>query len=297
MLVYSPYFKEGEIFVNYFERLKQINEEIEILKEHRDFLVSEEENIVADSQEYVIRRNKFGKYMVRDIMAENVEIKVKADIVEIESEIVKLKGFRDKILDTIIKATNISVYDAFRLAEKFGMYLRLENVGEKTYLVPQDLCVAKSGINSIIEESELLEELREINTIEENNGQIIMKEPLKLIPYYERSKRTINGEVKTKISVNQSIPELASGVEVTYNGGLQIYKRSGDSIVFNENVLNLFPYDVLAFFDYYISRIFENPMLNVMEVYEEYRKQDAVIGLSYDDPAVEDIYRSKRGRK
>jgi len=283
--------------VNYFEKLKQINEEIEILKEHRDFLVSEEEKIVADSQEYVMRRNKFGKYMVRDIMAENVEIKVKADIVEIESEIVKLKGFRDKILDIIIKATNISVYDAFRLADKFGMFLRIENIGQKTYLVPQDLCVTKSGINSIIEESELLEELREMNTIQENNGQIIMKEPLKLIPYYERTRRTVDGEVKTKVSINQSIPELASGVEVTCNGGLQIYKREGDSIVFNEGVLNLFPYDLLAFFDYYINRIFDNPMLNVMEVYNEYQKQDNVIGLSYDDPALEDIYRNKRGRK
>lgn len=327
--------------MKYLDTLKRINEEIATLNEHKAYLLDSEDEFIAKSQEYVFNRNKFGKYMVYDIALENVELKMKKDLVDIESRLVELKRVRDQLIEFILKATRISTVDVIELAAKFGIYLKTEDVGTKKLLVPYDLCIIRSGINSVASEEELIELMREVNNITISNGQIVMKRPLNVVPLYVRSKhespvnndeeaKTVNDTASdiakkpktfteflkylfgnspaeteqvvvkpaakksnVKISVNSNIAELASGAEITINGGLQIYKRDGDNIVFNSEVLNLFPYDVLAFFDYYLDKLFENPNINIMDVCKSYLKEVPVGGLSYDDPAMNDTYRRR----
>lgn len=273
--------------MNYFNELEKANEEILRLKNYASIILADEESITLKSEEYLRESSMYGDFYLPDRLSTPVRQQIKKDILELEKQINKLKAYRNEIIDKIIKLTSISVSDLLSILENFKMYFKVERIGARSLIIPQDVCIIKNGSQNVIEESKLISKLAAFNTIKADDGKIVPKDVEQSVPLYIRS--TSNG-----ISINNHILELASGIEVNELEGLKLYQRSKDGVEFNRDLLNILPYDVLAFIDYFVAKRFETPVITIMAAYNEYKQeQTSVKGLSYDDPAMKDSYRHR----
>lgn len=268
--------------MSYFDELDRINEEIRMIKNHSEYLlinmeeIEEKNNLQLEEEEH--RKLEPGDLQISSINTKKV---LGREIDELKQDILRLKDRREEMIRTILNAAKLSIQETLCLMDKFGSYYRIEVIGNKTFIVPQAFYLVRHGLNSIAEEEELNELACQYNHVD-----CQAKKSATTAPMY---KKTSKG-----IQINDQILTSVAGLEVNDFEGVQIYKREGNEIIFNGKILNLFPYDVVAFLDYLVISRFEHPRLSMDEAWKQYRVNNQVLAFSQDDPSLEDIYRTKK---
>lgn len=265
--------------MNYFYELDRINEEIQTIKNHCEYLLDNMGDIEQQNNLQLKELNQQlnpGKADYNSIHTKDV---LRREILQLQQDILALKDKREDVIRTILNASKISVQEVICLMDKFKSYHRTEMIGKKTLIVPQDFYLLRSGANSVMGE----EQLKEMASEYQNVG-LPLKKSSYTAPLY---KQTSNG-----ILENNYLLTIVAGLEINDLEGIQIYKREGNEVVFNGKILNLFPYDVVAFLDYLVISRFENAKLTMEEAWKQYSKTK-VLTFSKEDPALEDIYRTR----
>lgn len=273
--------------MNYFEEIEKINVEILDLRRQASYIIRDEKIMALISENYFKENCDHYGVPISNEIGYSIRMAIKDDVLEIKNKIVDLKKKRDAICTKIVDASKLSTFDCIAILEKFGMFYKIERLGVKTLIVPQDLNITKFGTKSIMPESELLKKLEKQQSVKEKDGKIIQSDVEHWVPLYINS--TVYGT-----HLNNHIPELTAGIEISDIEGIQVYKTTADGVEFNSKLLNIFPYDVLAFLDSFIMQKIENPELNVLAAFDAYAKDcNSALGLSYDDPTMKDTYRHR----
>jgi len=267
--------------MNYFNRLDQINSEIEMINEHIQHLVKGKEDIIALNEIYAQQSEAMTDAQKESLNSFATEFVIREELHGLERKKLKLITERDDIIKKVIFASRFSVNEVIDILDRFECYYKAERIGVRTFLVPQDLCLMRAGYNSVIEEEALNKLLAEYNY-----GENVKKSAYSMQLYV----KTPNG-----VKENKQTLTVVAGLEVNDMEGIQVYQRTGNTISLNKRVVNLFPYDVLAFIDYLIVGRLDKPRLTLEEAWKEYNGIDnKVLSFSKDDPALEDIYRKTR---
>lgn len=268
--------------MNYFDELERINAQIEMIRNHSEYLLNNMDEIEEQNNaqlEDVNRSLEPGKADVNSICTREV---LRKEMTELQQAILNLNSKREEIIRTILNASKLSVQDVIILMDKFKSYHRTERIENKTYIVPQDFYLLRTGANSIVSKEQLVEEVTPYFDVLSKT-----KRSAYCVPMYIK---TANGTQE-----NDQILTVVAGLEVNDFEGVQIYKRENNEIIFNGNILNLFPYDVIAFLDYLVTSRFANPKLTMEEAWQQYKLGNTkVLTFSKEDPALEDIYRNRK---
>lgn len=291
--------------MNYFIKLDKLNWELLELRKELNYLIANVDELSNATDTYF---KKLGDYPIY-----NAKLAILKEAQDIENKIINLNNAREEVIRKILRASFISAADMIYLFDEFKSYHKLIKVGIKNLIVPQDFNLISTGEHSIMSEEEYNQNLEDY-LVPMGNG--ITAKPKKSaydMPMYVRKSINTGEGIKEEILVNDQILTCVAGLEVNDLEGIQIYIRDNNGIRFNPNVLNLLPYDIIAFLDFYITKRLEilefniyesnkekkstNSSFGIREAMKLYKENNEIIGLSYDDPALEDLYRSKRGRK
>ncbi len=271
--------------MNYFEELGRINDDILSFKGSVEYLLSNVDELTQETKNYLQQSYEYNGFDLSENSSTAISLKIRRDALGLQDKVNRLKIQREEIISKIINCTSISISDIIRLLNEFGLYYKTERFGTKTLIVPQSLYIIKTGSQSVMDEEDFLRILRKVRAFKERNGQLIPTEVVQSVPLYINS--TIYGKV-----LNNHITEVASGIEVSDLEGIKLYVRTESGVSFNKKLLNIFPYDVLAFIDYFVMKRFDNPTFDIIEAYKEYTNGKSFVGgLSYDDPIMIDTHR------
>ena len=291
--------------MKYFMELERINNEILELRNMLYYLITNVDELSEKTDAFFKKQGNYPIY--------SAKLTILKEAQEIENKIINLNNTREDVIRRILKASFISTADMIYLFDEFKSYHKLLKIGIKNVIVPQDFNLISIGEHSVMSEEEYNQYLVDYLV---PMGDGITAKPKKsaydMPMYVRKSKKTSDG-IKDEIVINDQILTCVAGLEVNDLEGIQIYVRDNNGIKFNPKVLNLLPYDVISFLDFYITKRLEilefnvyetdkqkklmNSAFGIHEAMDLYKENNEIIGLSYDDPALEDIYRNKRGRK
>lgn len=207
---------------------------------------------------------------------------LRREIHALNSRLKRAMDFSEEIIQAILKASSLTAAEAIALLEHFNAYYKLEKIGMKTYIVPLDFSFIKTGPKSVAKESEI-DEIAETYT---NIDDKIAKKSAYTAPVYKKTKRPFEDEIE----LNDKLLISVAGLEVSQSCGIQIYRRSGNNVELNGDILNLFPYDMIALLDFHIKRRLDNPETTLKSSIKKFETEGG-LSLSKDDPTLEDYFK------
>lgn len=263
-----------------FNELEKVNEEISSTISQSDYLLSNMPDIAQLSENYLKEANETYTPGGTGINSTSITQIIRGDAIDLQRKLLSLRRKREEIIKTILNSSIFTVAEVIDLMDAFGAYYKEEDIGITTLLVPQDFALIRNGNHSIISEEEM------DGIAFDYTSSVAAKKSAYSMSMYKKSD---NG-----IILNDELLTAVAGVEVSDIGAIQLYVRNGNSVEFNGEMLNIFPYDVLAFLEVFISERWSNPNLKVKETVKEYLKASESLKFSSDDPALEDLYRTKK---
>lgn len=213
---------------------------------------------------------------------------LRREIHTLNSRLKRALDFSFEIIQTILKASSLTAAEAIALLEHFNAYYKLEKIGMKTYIVPLDFSFIKTGSKSVAYESEIDEIAGSYTNIDGNTA----KKSAYTAPIYKKTKRPFEDEIE----LNDKILIPVAGLEVGQSSGIQIYRRSGNNVELNGEILNLFPYDMIALLDFHIKRKLDCPEVTLESSIKKFEAENELT-LSKDDPTLEDYYERSARKK
>ncbi len=168
-------------------------------------------------------------------------------------ERIKLRAEREKKISIAIDNAWLNVDEVIKILDKFGIYYRTIRYGVRTLLVPQDFVLLNNTIDGA--------KLNAMVAARLNVGNKKEKDITVMSMY-----RNDGGH----ISLNRELGVLTSALMVDDLRGIPVYKRENDNIAINEEIVNIFPYEVIAFIEYYIALKNKNRNVTIDEAYQDY---------------------------
>lgn len=295
--------------MNYFAELDRINIALSELKAHQDYLLNSLDEIASLNKKLLSDADGMFDSEYDKLNESATKLVLREEAMDLNHKTFILNDKREEIIKKILGASKFSVKEIIDLMDDFGSYHKVEERGLTKLIVPQDLDFDRFGRKMLTQEESdrLVSEYMNTRTNAYNVSAYVTKKHSDksskkinllvsdMIPA-KKSAYNVSAYVKTQegIKPNKEILTFVAGLEVTDIEGVQIYKREGNDIVLNGKVVNLFPYDVLAFLDYAVMKRIDNPNLSLKVLLKEYKQNNKVLAFSKDDPALEDIYRHTR---
>lgn len=239
-----------------YNEIEQINEEISRLENEYYYYINNIEEIKALNEAYLKEFNDAyypGSVTIKSTPRENVIRKV---LDTIQTKKLKLYQQREELIAKTLDNSWLNVADVIKILDNFGIYYRPIKYGCLTLLAPIDLVL----LNGVVDGSKIDEMVKQKNDVSARPKNITV------IHMYRKD----NG----KVSLNDKILELTPSLLVNDLKGIPFYRREKNNVVLNEEVVNIFPYDVLAFIEYYITLKEQNPRITIDNAFKEYSQKE-----------------------
>ncbi len=243
-----------------YHEIEQINRRIEDLESEYNYYLQNIGTISALNEAYLrefIEAYYPGDIVVHSTPRENV---IRLVLDKIRKEKIKLRQEREKMISKAIDMSWLNIADTIRILDKFGIYYRTIRYGARTLLVPQDFVLLNNTIDGA--------KLNAMVASHLNVGNPKVKDVTVMSMYRKDA---------NKVSLNREIPILTSALIVDDLRGILVYRREKDNIVLNEEIVNIFPYDVIAFIEYYIASKMKDSKVTIDSAYQEYTQNLSLV--------------------
>ncbi len=234
-----------------YMEIEEINQKIADLQNEYNYYLQNMKQISEENEAYL---RKFmeayypGNITVLSTPRENV---VRFVLKALYNERVKLRIEREKMIRNAIDCAWLNVADTIKILDKFGIYYRTIRYGVRTLLVPQDFVLLN-------------------NTIDGTKLKTMVNERLNFGTDKDITVMSMYRKDGNNVSLNKEIGVLTSALLVDDLKGIPVYKREKDNIAINEDIVNIFPYEVIAFIEYYISAKNKDNNITIDKAYHDY---------------------------
>ena len=236
-----------------YNEIEAINQKINDLQSEYDYYLKNMKEISEENEAYLrefIDAYYPGMITVRSTPRENV---VRFALKALYNERIKLRIDREKMIRTAISNAWLNVADAINILDKFGIYYRTIRYGTRTLLVPQDFVL----LNNVIDGTKL---------------KAMVSARLNMDSSQDKDATVMSMYRKDagNVSLNREIPILTSALLIDDLKGIPVYKRENDNIAINGEIVNIFPYEVISFIEYYIEARSKDSKVTIDSAYKDY---------------------------